>query len=38
MKVVIRFLKFLCYCVFTVVEFILKMALDIVLQAKKAFQ
>ena len=38
MKVVIQFLKYLCYCVCTVAEFILKMALDIVLQAKKAFQ
>jgi len=38
MKIIIRFLKFLCYCIFAVAEFILKMLLDIVLQAKKAFQ
>jgi hypothetical protein len=38
MKVVIQFLKFLCYSVLAVAEFLLKMALDIVLQAKKAFQ
>ena len=38
MKVIIQFIKFLCYSLLTVAEFSLKMALDIVLQAKKAFQ
>lgn len=38
MNTVIQFLKFLCYCVCAVAEFILKLLLDIILQAKKAFQ
>jgi hypothetical protein len=38
MKIVIQLLKYLCYCILAVAEFLLKMALDIVLQAKKAFQ
>jgi len=37
MKVILQFLKFLCYCILAVAEFALKMALDIVLQAKKPF-
>jgi hypothetical protein len=38
MTVIVQFLKFLCYCVCVVAEFALKMLLEIVLQAKKAFQ
>ncbi len=38
MKIIFRLLKFLCYCPLVVAEFLLKMALEIVLQMKKAFQ
>jgi hypothetical protein len=38
MKVVVQFIKFLCYSVITVVEFILTMLLDIIMQMKKGFQ
>lgn len=38
MNIVIRFIKFLFFCVLTAAEYALKMLLEIVLQAKKAFQ
>ena len=38
MKILVQFLKFLCYCIIVVAEYILMMALDIVKQMKKAFQ
>lgn len=37
MKIVVQFLKFLCYGAITVAEFILMMLLDIVKQMKKPF-
>jgi len=36
MNVIIRFIKFLCFCLLVGAEYLLKMALEIVLQAKKA--
>jgi hypothetical protein len=38
MKIIVQFLKFLCYGVITVVEFTLMMLLDIIKQMKKPFQ
>lgn len=38
MKVIVQLLKFLCYSVIVVVEYILMMLLDIVKHMKKAFQ
>jgi hypothetical protein len=38
MKVIVQFLKFLCYSVIVVAEYLLMMLLDIVKQMKKAFQ
>ena len=38
MKLIIRFLKFLCYAVIVIAEYLLMMALEIVKQMKKAFQ
>jgi hypothetical protein len=38
MKVIVKFLKFLCYSVIVVAEYLLMMLLDIVKQMKKAFQ
>jgi len=38
MKVIIQFLKFLCYCLITVAEFALMLGLDLVKQLKKPFQ
>jgi len=38
MKAIIQILKFLCYAAIAVVEFTLKMLLDVILQMKKPFQ
>jgi hypothetical protein len=34
----LQLLKFIVFCVIVVMEFLLKMALEVVLQMKKAFQ
>ena len=38
MKIIVQILKFLCYSVIVVAEYLLMMALDIIKQMKKAFQ
>lgn len=38
MKAIVKIIKFLSYCVVVVAEFVLRMALEIVMQIKKTVQ
>ena len=38
MKIIVQFIRFLCYAVICIAEYILMMLLDIVRRMKKAFQ
>jgi hypothetical protein len=38
MRILVQFLKFILYCLIVAVEYVLKFALEVTLQAKKPFQ
>jgi hypothetical protein len=38
MKVIVQIIKFIFYCIITVLEYALKMLLEITIQLKKPFQ